>query len=186
MVRIWKQVGEVVTLASEYGKKLFVMMFENPITGMIDSYVQFSQKNWSVCLAITKDDQVLVVREFKQGRRCVEDELPAGTADEGRPESPIDVMRRELLEETGHRATEMKYLGFGWLNTRNSPTKFHCFLALGCEKVGPAKLDENEEIEWRTVPLRKWLYMCTNGKINEPSAIVTTMRALPHLGLVID
>ena len=179
----WKQVGEDVTLAGKFGKKLIVKQFLNPKSGKIQDYVQFAQRDWSVCLAITSDGQVLVVSEFKQGRNAVDDELPAGTAEFG--ESPEEVMRRELRDETGYVPELMVYLGFGWISTRSSPTRFHCFLATGCKKVGPAKLDENEDIETRLVSLEQWLEMVMNGSISEPSAVTTTIRALSHLGLKI-
>ena len=92
---------------------------------------------------------------------------------------------RELLEETGYEAQRMIPLGHGWIATRSSPTRFHCFLATGCRKVAEAKLDQNESLEARTVRLEEWLRMVVSGEITEPSAVVATMRALPHLGLEI-
>lgn len=183
MIREWKRVGEETVLAEKFGKKLIVKQFVNPNTSKTEDYVQFAQREWSVCLAITSDGQVLVESEFKQGRNTVDDELPAGTAEFG--ESPEQVMRRELREETGYEAVEMIYLGFAWMSTRNSPTKFHCFLATGCKKVGPAKLDENEDIETRLMSLTQWMGRVVRGVITEPSAITTTVRALPYLGYII-
>lgn len=180
-VKNWEVVGEGVTLAGKFGKKLFMVQFRNPNTGTIEDYVQFAQKDWSVCLAVTSDGNVIVEREFKQGRRCVEDELPAGTA-EG-TESPTDVMQRELLEETGYQAGTLISLGDAWTNTRSSPTRFHCFVALNCHKVAEPHLDVNEDIETRLVPLSEWLQLVVSGEIREPSAVVATCRALPHLGL---
>lgn len=179
-VKPWEQVGETVVLAGKFGKKLIVKQFINPKNGQVEDYVQFAQRDWSVCLAITEDGKVIVESEFKQGRNCVGNELPAGTAEF--EESPEEVMRRELLEETGYEAGEMTYLGFGWIATRNSPTRFHCFLATGCRKAGPAKLDKNEDIETRLVSIHEWIAMILDGQIEEPSAITTTFRALPHLG----
>lgn len=181
MIKKWEQVGEATVLAGKFGKKLIVKQFINPNTGKVEEYVQFAQREWSVCLAITSDGQVLVESEFKQGRNDVGDELPAGTAEFD--ETPETVMRRELREETGYEAGKMEYLGFGYMSTRNSPTKFHCFLATDCKKAGPAKLDENEDIETRLVSLREWINMTMSGKITEPSAMTTTLLALPYLNL---
>jgi len=180
----WKKIGSAVVLAGKFGKKLIVQLFLNPKTGKEEEYVLFAQKDWSVIFAVTKDNQVLVVSEYKQGRDDVGDELPAGTANfEG--ESPETVAKRELREETGYESGEVIHLGSYWIATRSSTTKFHCFLAKDCEKVGPAKLDENEDIESRLEPLERWLMMIQDGRITEPSAVVATMRALPHLGFEI-
>lgn len=176
----WKKEGEASILANRWGKKLIIQQFVNPKTGKGEDYVQFAQKDWAVVLPITKDKKVIVVTEYKQGRDCVADELPAGTADYD-DEPPEQVMARELKEETGYEAGQMISLGYGWMSTRNSPTKFYCFVAFDCEKVGPAKLDENEDIEWRLVDWEVWLKMVMDGSITEPSAVMATVRALPHL-----
>ena len=183
-IRRWLKIGDEVVLAENHGKRLTVQSFQNPNTGKVEEYSLLSQRDWSVVLAITEDKQVLVVREYKQGRDSIDNELPAGTAEfEG--ETPNQVMMRELHEETGYEAGEMISLGHMWIATRNSPTKAHLFLATGCNKVGSAKVDENEDIELRLIPLEVWLAMVTSGLITEPSAVVATMRSLPLLKLTI-
>lgn len=183
MIRKWDQIGETVKLAGKFGKALIVKMFQNPKSGKVDEYVLLVQRDWSIVLAIDKDDQVLVVQEYKQGRDCVGYELPAGTAEFG--EEPEVVMRRELLEETGYEAGDVRYLGSAWMSTRNSPSKGHLFLATGCHKVADQKLDEGEDIETKLIPLAKWIEMVVDGEIEEWSSALATIRALPHLGLKI-
>lgn len=129
-IKEWAKEGEPTKLAGKYGKWLVSQGFRNPTTGQLEEFVLYGQKDWSVVLALTEDRQVLVVRQYKQGCHKILDELPAGTAD-FQDETPAEVMRRELLQETGCVPSEMIYLGFGWVATRNSPTRFHCFLALG-------------------------------------------------------
>lgn len=187
MVRIWKKIGEPVILAGKFGKKLITQVFKNPKTDKPEEYVLFAQKDWSVVLAITEfegEPHILVVSEYKQGRDCIDVELPAGTATSDL-ENPLEVARRELLEETGYEAREIVSLGYGWMSTRNSPTRFHCYLAPDCIKVDDQKLDENEEIETELIPLIDWIAMVSDGRINEPSAVVTTVRSLGKLGLKI-
>jgi hypothetical protein len=45
----------------------------------------------------------------------------------------------------------------------------HLFIAKDCEKVGEQRLDENERIEFFTVPLAEALQMVMNGEINANS-----------------
>ncbi|MBI2436369.1 MAG: NUDIX hydrolase [Candidatus Magasanikbacteria bacterium] len=176
--------GKPTKLAGKFGKSLTSQMFLNPKTGEEEEFVLFEQRPWSVVLAITEDGQVLMVREYKQGRDGIEWELPAGTANFA-DEAPETVMRRELREETGYEAGKVTYLGHGWMSSRNSPTQFHCFLATGCELVGEQQLDSGEDIERGLVKVDEWLRMVVAGEINEPSAVMTTMRALAHLGVCI-
>jgi ADP-ribose pyrophosphatase len=60
-------------------------------------------------LAITEDQRILAVRQYRPAVERLTIELPAGLIDPG--ESPAETARRELLEETGYRAEEIQVLG---------------------------------------------------------------------------
>lgn len=184
MTQPWKKVGGRTILAKKYGKWLASQNFENPNTGAEEEYIQFGQKDWSVVLAVTEDLQVLAVRQYKQGCDKVVLELPAGTADftGDSQEDPTAVMTKELLDETGYQANRIYGLGAFWIATRNSPTRFHCFLATGCTKSQEPENNPNEPIEVVTMGLQEWVNLAIReGKVEDPSAVVTTARALPHL-----
>lgn len=179
-LQIWTKVGEPTLLAGKFGKKLVSQMFKNPATGKEEEFVLFGQKSWSVVLPITEKLEVVAVRQYKQGCNKIVLELPAGTADFAN-ETPEEVMRRELLEETGYEPEKVVTLSPAlWLATRSSSTQFHAFLATGCKKVREAKLDLNEEIETELIPLDKWFELCASS-IEEPSAIVATFRSIRYL-----
>lgn len=178
----WKKVGEPTVLAAKFGKKLVSQVFEDP-TGKTDDFVLFGQKDWSVVLPIVGGNKVVAVRQYKQGCDQVVVELPTGTAD-FKGETPKDVMCRELLEETGYKSLRVVSLGSPqFIATSSSWTRFHPFLALDCEKVQEIKLDTAEDIETIVFPINEWVALCLQ-EIVEPSAIVTTFRSLPYLGLL--
>jgi ADP-ribose pyrophosphatase len=52
-----------------------------------------------IILAITSDDKIVCIRQFRFGPSQVSTELPAGKVDEG--EDGLSAAKRELLEETG-------------------------------------------------------------------------------------
>ncbi len=180
----WTKIGTTTVLAKKYGKWLASQNYENPITGAEEEYILFGQKDWSVVLAITSNLQVLAVRQFKQGCNKITLELPAGTVDftgDGN-EDPLAVMHDELLAETGYKAGEVTSLGSYWIATRNSPTRFHCFLATGCVVAQQPKQDPSEIITRVSMPLQEWIdQSILRGEIDEPSAVVTTARSIPHL-----
>lgn len=59
----------------------------------------------SAVLAVTKEKEVVLTREYRHGIGQVAYSLPGGTAQEG--ESPDACARRELLEETGFQAGKL-------------------------------------------------------------------------------
>lgn len=63
-------------------------------------------------LALTDDDRVVLVRQFRPGPGEVLWELPGGIVDEG--EEPAGAAARELLEETGYRASSVEVVGATW------------------------------------------------------------------------
>ncbi len=98
-----------------------------------------------VCvLALTKEKQVVLARQFRPGPNRVLDELPGGGVDG--EEDFEAAIRRELVEETGYVPGKLMYLGT-FLEDAYSTIERHGFLALDCERSGTQKLDENEFIE---------------------------------------
>ena len=106
-----------------------------------------------VCMvfALTYDQRVLFVEQYKHGAGTTMWDLPAVYLDEG--ESPLTCARRELEGETGYLAEDWRYLG-GWLIDPNrTAARFHYFLALDAQPDGQQHLDVAEELEIHHVPL---------------------------------
>ncbi|MEQ6902147.1 NUDIX hydrolase [Nocardioides sp. YIM 152588] len=103
-----------------------------------------------VVLAIDDEDRVLCQRQYRHatGHRLVE--LPAGVRD-APDEEPIEVARRELVEEAGLAASEWTPL----LSTYSSPgyteERLHFFLARGLSPADRGGFEpEHEEAELET------------------------------------
>lgn len=179
-IQDWPKVGEPRKLAGKYGKELWAQDFRNPVTGEVVEFTFFRQNPWSVVLAITPNGKMIRCREFKQGRNSVAWELPGGTAD-FEDESPETVMHRELRQETGYKAGKVIYLGKAWPATRSADFPFHCFVAFDCTLEGEQELDSNEIIERELYPLEEWVADMFTESHENPSCVVTTMRALRHI-----
>ncbi len=181
-IKVYKKIGEPTVLGNKYGKKLISQMFENPVSQQEEEFILFGQKDWSVIFALTEDKKVLVVRQYKQGCDKIIEELPAGVAnfDEEKPE---EIIQRELEEETGYKADETVFLGSYWIASRSSWTRFHCFFAQNCKKVGEPTITVDEQTELDLVPLEEWVQKVMSGEIDEPSAAIATYASLFKNGL---
>lgn len=106
----------------------------------------------SVCaLAITEQQEVVMVRQFRYpiGKAILE--IPGGFIDPG--EDPATALRRELLEETGYDFPDITHLGEVAANPGVLNNYTHLFLATGGRKVAGQQLDHHEDIEVQLLPL---------------------------------
>jgi 8-oxo-dGTP pyrophosphatase MutT (NUDIX family) len=179
----WDKIGKPSILAENYGKSFVIQKFLDPKSNKEYDFSLFGQPDWSVIFPLTESGEVVAVEQYKQGCNRIVLELPAGTGE--KDESPEDCVKRELLEETGYSPARIVPLDPPqFMSTRNSWTRFHMYLGHDCKKVKAPSLDHNEELSTRLFSLGEWLDICVQ-EVVEPSAIVTTLKALYHLGFSI-
>lgn len=64
-----------------------------------DEYYTLEYPAWTNVIAITKDGEMILERQWRHGLKVVSTEIPAGVVEEG--EEPMEAAKRELREETG-------------------------------------------------------------------------------------
>lgn len=79
----------------------------NTVAGVSERDV-LEHNGGAVMIAVTDDGKIVMERQFRKPLEKEILELPAGKIDSG--EEPIDAAIRELAEETGYRAKEVKHL----------------------------------------------------------------------------
>jgi ADP-ribose pyrophosphatase len=92
---------------------------------------------------VLPDGRVVMVRQhrYAAGKELLE--IPAGTLEPGEP--PLECARRELIEETGYEAGEMKALLSCYMAPGYSSEIIHFYLAGGLREVG-GESEPDEEI----------------------------------------
>ncbi|MEO1653667.1 MAG: NUDIX hydrolase [Bacteroidota bacterium] len=97
-----------------------------------------------VCIAaLTDKNQVLLVDQYRPGPEICMLSFPEGRIDPG--EEAEVAVQRELREETGYQAQEIKFLK-SIPHAYSNQSKI-IYLALGCQLVSEQELDEHEFID---------------------------------------
>ena len=117
---------------------------ELPDGRIIPEYYVLESPDWVNVIAITKDGQFVMERQYRHAARKISLELPCGVMEEG--ETPLEAAQRELLEETGFGGGQWKKLMELSPNPSAMSNTTHCFLAIGVEKIAEQHLDETEEL----------------------------------------
>ena len=99
-------------------------------------------------IAITPENKMLFVKQFRKPLEKVILEIPAGKIDPGEGDHPAVTGARELEEETGFTAAEMKHVGSMYLSPGFSNEMLHLYHAVELTKVeNPRAQDEDEVLE---------------------------------------
>lgn len=82
-------------------------------------------------LAITRNEEIILIRQFRPALRRSTLEFPAGSIEEG--ETPEEAAVRELHEETGYRAGTLRLLGSGHIMMNRYSARDYLFMAQDCQ-----------------------------------------------------
>ena len=118
---------------------------ELPNGKVMPAFYVMEYPTWAAAFALTKDNKVLMIKQYRHGIEEITTEIPGGVVDKG--EDSADAVQRELLEETGYRFDSIEYMGKICANPSTGNNYLHMYLARGGEKVAEQKLDETEDVE---------------------------------------
>jgi ADP-ribose pyrophosphatase len=136
--------------------------------------------DWVTVVALTRAQEVVMIRQYRHGAQQVILELPGGAMDPGE-ESPLLAARRELLEETGYSGETFIQIGKVSPNPANQTNLIHSFLALDVEKVSSQELDGTEEIEVLLLPLEEVISMAKRGDLLQSMQVSAIFFLLAYL-----
>ena len=125
-------------------------------------------------VAITEDNKVVLVKQFRKPIEQVIWELPAGKLEIG--ESPKECAIRELKEETGYSAKNLKLLHKFFTSAGFSNQKIYIFLATGLTK-GEPDFDEDEFIEKYEIDINEAQNMVIKNEIEDAKTSIGILLA---------
>ena len=137
----------------------------NPISGEIGEYTIINSNDWANVIPITKDGEIIMVEQYRQGNGNITLEVPGGLLEDG--EEPAKAAIRELLEETGYSSKKNPIL-IGKQSPNPAFMNNYCytFLIEDCELLNEQNLDKDEIIEIHKFNKKEVKNMILNGKID--------------------
>ena len=129
--------------------------------------------------AITKNQEVVLIRQYRHGTEKVILELPGGSVDEG--ERPLHTAKRELMEETGYSSETLIELGCTSPNPAIYRNKIYSFLAMDAEPTGKQSLYDAEAVEVLLMPLNDVVELAGSGDLIHSLNIATLFFVLSYL-----
>jgi len=150
----------------------------SPRTGGEHDFYTIDASDWVNVVALTPDDCVVMVRQYRHGAERVTLETPGGMVDPG--ETPAQAAARELIEETGYAAEEIVPLGGVNPNPALFSNRLHGFLARGARRVREVRNESTEETHVELVPLARLREEVRAGRVEH--ALVIAVAYLYELG----
>ena len=144
-----------------------------------DPYYVIERPDAAIIFPLTKEGEVILVRQFRPPLERMELGLPAGLVEPG--EKPEAAARRELLEETGYAGGEWEPLGSLASSPSLKDNWAYLFLARGVEETSAPDPDEHELVEVVRVSVEDILGLIRGGQIVSSSGVAAIMLALERL-----
>lgn len=126
--------------------------------------------DWVNIIPMTKENEVVMIKQFRHGNEEITLEIPGGMTDKG-DNSPQVSAVRELVEETGYEGDEIIKLGECSPNPAIFNNKLHVYLAKNVVKKYFQNLEGTEDIEIVKININKVPELIRDGKINHALVI---------------
>ncbi len=171
---------KTITSETKFEGRIFKVRTENvELENGQAAYREFVDHPGGVgVVAITPDNKMLMVKQFRKAIENETIEIPAGKLERG--EDPLECGIRELEEETGYKAKEFISLGFLYPSPGFTDEKTYIYLAKDLYK-GTVNPDEDEFLDILEVPLEEIYSKIMKNEINDAKTVIGYFKAMEYV-----
>lgn len=130
-----------------------------------DDYYVLEYPDWANAVALTKDNKIIMVRQYRHAADIISLEIPGGVIERG--ENPETGVKRELLEETGYSFETCELIATLYPNPATSDNRTFTYLLTGGVKVSEQDLDEHEILNVEEYTIEEVKQLLTENKIDQ-------------------
>ena len=143
----------------------------SPRTDNEHDFIVIDCPDWVNVIAVTPDDQLVMIEQFRAGTNTIELEIPGGMIDP-KDASPLAAGLRELREETGYAGERAEILGQVFPNPAIMSNTCHTVLVHDCALKHPTEFDHGEDLITRLVPAKEIPALIAAGRIGHSLVVV--------------
>jgi ADP-ribose pyrophosphatase len=177
-LRAWRILSSAYPITTPF-LRLRADRVELPSGVVVEEYYVRESRGFSIVFALTPDDRVVLIRQYKHGIGEVVTELPAGGVDPD--ETPEECAVRELAEETGYVGGPPRHVRSFIADPTSSNGRFHLFLVRDAVPTHAPHPDPTEEIEVVLATRDEVRAMALDGRIEAGSQVAAVLVALETL-----
>ena len=150
----------------------------SPRTGEHHDFFVIESVDWVNVIAVTPNDELVMVEQYRHGSNTMELEIPGGMMDRHETD-PVTTGVRELREETGYEGNSARALGWAYANPAIMSNRSHFVVVENCLHKHACQFDHGEDLITRLIPWKEVGGLVHAGKIRHPLVVV----ALYHYDL---
>lgn len=154
---------------------------QSPDGAVLDPFYVQKHPDWVHVVALTPEDGIVLVRQWRQGIGAWITELPGGAIDPG--EAPDTAGVRELLEETGFAGQDIRHIGARAPEPSKFSNSIHTVLVRDARRIAEPHLEPGETLTVQVMPLREVMAaLAAGGGIGSATHVAGLYSAMAAIG----
>lgn len=144
-----------------------------------DDYFVLEYPNWVNAIALTKENKLILVRQYRHAADIISLEIPGGVIDGD--EQPEAAVKREMLEETGYSFESAELIATLYPNPATANNKTFTYLLKGGVKTHELHLDEHEILNVEEYTIAEVKQLLKENKIDQALHVAALYYGFLHI-----